>query len=82
MFVILIAGGEASTGALFGVPEVVAGRVMARSFRLGVTKTDPGWVATWLSDPDLQEAWKAGKMEKSRSNASCSKILTAIGLFF
>ena len=45
MFVVLIAIGEAFAGPLFGVPEVVAGRAMARYFRLGVTKTDPGWVA-------------------------------------
>ena len=44
-FVIVLAIGEDLYRALFGVPEVVAGRVMARSFRLGVTKTDPGWVA-------------------------------------
>ena len=45
MFVVLIAIGEAFAGPLFGVPEVVAGRAMARFFRLGLTKTDPGWVA-------------------------------------
>ena len=69
-------------GALFGVPEVLAGRAMARSFRLGATKTDPGWVARCPSDPDVQEAWKAGKPGKSRSSACCSKILTPSGLFF
>ena len=41
----MLAIGEGVPGPLFGVPEVVAGRVMARSFRLGASKTDPGWVA-------------------------------------
>ena len=55
---------------------------MARSLRLGITKTDPVWVARCPSDPDLQEAWKAGKTGKTPSNASCSKVLTPSGLFF
>ena len=39
-----LASRQRCSGALFGVPGVVGGRLMARSLRLGITKTDPGWV--------------------------------------